>query len=299
MKFQSLFIGMILSLLLVNQSNAMPISWDLGGVGLEGINVTPYGDPDNKTDLFREMTFYAETTVKQYDTDGDNAVSVSDKFKNNGTLYGNGLVPIRIDDEGLGSAGGWEMTGTMTNFAGYVSDVSDPDANGDTRIDFAYTSGQINLYADNKLNADHGARGTVDDTGFDDGVRIATFDLLYGVGHTFLSFDDPNGDVSNQGSGEFKFKASYLAQDFWFDENGDDLADIYGAYKPINWFISFADYNIDEPILTQPGPDGEFFTVDATHDGSIAFDAVPEPATMFLFGIGLLSLAGFGRKKIN
>ena len=36
----------------------------------------------------------------------------------------------------------------------------------------------------------------------------------------------------------------------------------------------------------------------SNHPGGSGGDTIPEPATMFLFGMGLIGLAGWGRKKI-
>ena len=300
MKLKRILISCLFTVFLASPALAVPLYFDLDGVGITGSNGGP-DDANNQTDIFDQINFYAETTVTQYDSDGNYVMNAGDAFSDSGNLSGFGMVPINSDDEGMGSW--WEFTGVMDSFAGVVSSVSAPDANGDTRIDFAYNSGSLILYADNAMDADFNERGNTDDVGFNTGTKIAEFDLVSGLGHTFLDFSDPNGEVSNQGTGKFVFNASYLIDDFWFDANGEDLADTYNdTLKPVEWVINVVDFNVDAPILTPgaPGPnDNVLFTVDVTHDGSMEFSTVPEPATMLLFGIGLLGLANVSRKRKN
>jgi hypothetical protein len=195
-------------------SFAMPISFDLSGIGFSGHDGA---DTDDATGYFDEITFYAETTVTQFNDDGEiNPLNpllptTNDTFVDNGALVASGLVP-NVDGEGLSNQTGfahWELTGTMTDFGGYVTAVGpDPMYPGsdDVRVDYRYTSGILNLYADATPDYDFKTRVDTDDTGFNGeagSVLVGTFEVAYGIGHTFLDFT--GGEVENQGSGEFLF----------------------------------------------------------------------------------------------
>lgn len=281
MKIKVILASLFLALFLIAPANAFEVSWDLSGVGITGSG-------NSKTDLFAQLQFYAESTITQLESNGDGILSAGDAFYDDGVLFGGQLLPPPIDDEGLGT--NYQITGDMINFGGTVTDVS-LDGSGYTRVDYSYNTGILDLYANQNITADFDNR-----TGFTDGTLIASFEIIYGFGHAII---DPTGqDVTNGGLGEFLLKATNLAQNFWFNEDGDDLADIYNDIdRPLEWLVSFADYNVDDTELTPNADPDILFTVEATHDGSIRFDAVPEPATMILFGIGLLGVAGISRKK--
>jgi hypothetical protein len=66
-----------------------------------------------------------------------------------------------------------------------------------------------------------------------------------------------------------------------------------------NFLLAFAQGNVGVDSITgdtAAEPDEILFEID-DNGFDIKFDAVPEPATLLLFGFGLLGLAGFGRKR--
>lgn len=254
------------------------------------------------TDVFDEVTFYSETTVSQF---GSIPPSIGDAFIDAGSLNATGFSFLAPGGSDVFLNSYWQLTGTLSG-EGTVTDVN-PTIDGVTRIDYAYTSGTLDLYAAATTNDstvsttlfDFGTRANTDDSGFDLGDKIGSFTLLYGIGHTFVDFD--GGDVENQGSGEFLLSATELLAGFWFDANGNDLSEI----EDITWFINFTDYNVDDPILVAPGSTfGEAtaaFDLQVKHDGSMEFAVIPEPSTFLLLGGGLIGLGflGYRRKRKN
>lgn len=307
MKKMLLIIPIMLgAILIASQGSTMPIYVDLAGAGLpvQGLNGLgpPFGDANAQTGLFNEIAFYAESTVTQFDSNGNGFVDPGDSFIDNGALYATSLIPVAgTDQEGLNLV--WEFTIPMENLTGIVTNVTFDPITNDWRIDYTYTGGTVDVYVDGDSNgafplwdygvqADHNTRLLGDDAGFNDGLQVGSFSLQYGIGHTFLDF--AGGDIDNQGSGEFLFVANWLDQGFWFTQNGIDMSTI-----PLNWVLATSDYNVDKPILFNSGQQNELFSSAVTHDGTIEMEIVPEPSTILLLGTGLLGIGIYARRRMK
>lgn len=273
------------------QSQAMPIYLDIG-TALPAHN---YGDADDFTGIFDQFTFKAQTTTTQSGTDGM-GVQQFDTFLDVGDLYMTDYAAsAAIDTEGLNQGGGHEFTSSWNNITGFVSAIDDSNT-ADVVHTLIYTGGTMEMYVDDGMDRNFGAGyGAGDNTGFTNGTHVATLDIDSGIGYSHYDATDPTNPMT-QGSSDFIGKFSWVLDDFWYNEFGEDLNEKLVA---LGWLIGIGDQNTDH-IVTIPDNDpnnGILYTIESDHDGSIELAAIPEPATMLLLGSGLLGLAGIGRKK--
>jgi len=169
--------------------------------------------------------------------------------------------------------------------------------------DLIFNTGTLTLYLDDLKNY-----GTTSGTfGANDGTMIAKFDLAVGSGT--MDFVTP---VYANGRTDILFNAVYLKPGVWFDNNNFDMGlQGYDLTHLITGLTDSDNVIIPDSIIppnfineVKEASDLVYnrltnyqFVVDT--DGSFAptISPVPEPATMILFGTGLIGLAKVSRKK--
>jgi len=274
---------------------AMPSYWDLTGLsGNYG------GDADAKTRVFNALQYFANTTSTQYDTDGSLSLSVGDVFVDKGNAVITALLPTALGNtEGLNE--NYQVTMVWTDLTGHISEIN-PGATTDT-VTTVYTGGTIDFYFDysyvgNALtNADFGTTVAAgDDSEFTNGIKVATVSNIYGTGHSnFVTGSSPyaftGGDYSLWG------QFTFMYDDFWFDENGNDLLE---KYVDLGWLLGYTAGDTDQEHFVQnPGTYPVLYTIDSDHDSSFEISAVPEPTTLMLLGFGLIGIAFQARRKME
>jgi hypothetical protein len=305
MKFKSVITALFLSLFLVGSAYAMPWSWDLSGLSTGGIEAKVSGISGWSTTInFAEKIgvenggTYDYTRIVQ-NLGSDNVLNNGDTFSELGflgqvSIDGNAILFRDVDDNDKEYYSYYKfsgLTGSINNYSdggdGLTTISSAGSIANDTfNLTFDPNVGTIEFWIDDDQNTTNG--------GF---AKLADFTLLQGEGTApeFVIFEA-------EAEGQFGMKIGFTdVLDGVWSFAGGTFEDWLALYGPSSIMMNSLNLGATlKAIDTADGGDGNHsFLLDVENIGAFGASAVPEPATMVLFGIGLLGLAGVTRKKLS
>ena len=296
---KKLFLGILLSLFLCSHAYALSFGVNLDGDGESGLDT-------KSTDGYVESLAY--TTLGVVDLFASSINYTTGDVS--GTFTETAVIDVGSNQFGTGgySIDSPEMTIVLSGAGTFSAETT--DGSTFTNQAFTFTSGTLSIYIDDwegsSTSTYYGNADTTDGSlyGADDGTRIATFDLSTGYG----TLQTTGGQTDNVDI--WSLSTTFFEEGYFFFEDLGDFAYITNLLAGIFIQMYTNDTNhvlTDDDIINAltnecDENDVQFdsnatTTIFVSSEGAVTFSVVPEPATMLLFGLGILGLSAITRKK--
>lgn len=323
MKFKSVIAALLLSIFLAGSAYALPWSWDLSKAKTattSGVEASIVGGWSSVLDFGQFMGVvngpnpFPSEPLSLIPFPGyskiNQSLGVNGELGENDTFTELGFLShVNVDSLAVQFR---DFT-THENLFGYFrfSGLSGHIYNYDANSGGATTLSNLGAIYDDefRLAFDPGV-GTIDFWIDDDfnptngsyDVKIADFTLVAGDGSS------PQLEIGGVQEGKFGLIVGFtdVLDDVWSFSGGDFEAWL-GTYGPSS--IALTSFNLGATLkgikalpiasTTGDGNGNDAILFDIFNHGDFELSATPEPATLMLFGIGLLGLAGVSRKKLS